>query len=168
MKIILLLLIIIKTLLFSNYNLYYHDIKIGEINDINIDLEKHKTFLNGVITNPLAIFILGKNKIILYQNKEEKDNFDENNFILKYDKYKIITILSHLKENFKSQKLIIDDEGNKNYIEYICKDKICEFKYFDIIKNKITLNGLIEFDKFNELIKFTENSKNVKLINKRK
>jgi len=158
------LLFLIPTLLFSNYDLYIHNLKIAQITNLNKDLKNKKSFLSGKITNPFFKFFFNKNKIILYSNDKDIIKFRSNNKIMfKNDKHKLILLLKIILNNNKLNNTI----NFKNYkIKYNCKlniNKICNYQYINT-NNDLFLKGVITLNNNNNIIKIIDNIQNLKLI----
>ncbi len=152
--------IIFMTLLTLNayvYDVKYHGIKLGEIDDLStID----KLYLKAKVTSRVARFMLGKDYLVYYA----KDKPDLKDAKYKRDKKMILYAFKEsIKEKPKFKRYKINDIKN---ITLECKSgRECSFVYYK--NDKKDGYGDIVFDEKGDFVSITEKKSNFEIVRER-
>ena len=142
------------TFSFANYSIYYGGLKLGTIHSLETI---HKNYLKIHVSNPIARLLLGKKKMIFYNNQYDT-GLRKDTIKYKEDSYQIINILKKsLTNTLIDGTIFISD---KKYIT-IKKEKDYTFEY--ISKGKMKSNGSIKIDN-KQLISLIDERNRLKII----
>ncbi len=147
MKIIILSFLIILNLN-AQYIIEYENTNIGLIN--NIETSKNG-YIEAIITNTFVKFIIGTNKIIIFDENFELKN--KENYYKKKDNNNILKLLNEILFNIKNT--------NDN-ITYFKLNNKYEWKYINVSGEE--RKGYLIVNSQNELIEFNSFYKNVRIL----
>jgi hypothetical protein len=140
----------------TTYNVKYHGMILGEINDLSTIKD---LYLKAKVTSRVARFMLGKNNLVYYSGKKP----DIKSSKYKKDKKMILyAFRESVMQKPKFKRFEISDIKN---ITLSCEDnQSCDFVYYK--KGKVNGNGKIKFDKNGEFISITEEKSNFEISRK--
>lgn len=154
----LLLFLISTNFLFANYNLYYHDIKVGEMENLN---NLKEGYIKAKPTHTIVKLLTGFKENFIYYKKNSKPDLEDTYF--EKDKNNYLDIL-YTVLNEKPKFLIKNIKETKD-LKVECNNNRCEWEYIDVKSKKIKYKGFMILDKDNKLEKFVHISKNIKILN---
>lgn len=149
----LLALLLIFSLSHAKHDIFFNDIKLGEINNIYTIKEN---YFKVKVTNSIARFLLGTKYVLFHNNKYKVKK--SKNITFRNDSNKVIDILNEVIFNNKKNVTLKISPSKQIKITY---DKGYTYKFLS--NNKVKQTGTMEI-KNKELISLINITQNVKII----